>query len=148
MSTINGTGTKYYGWQPVRSVAGRTAYATYWFVLFYAPIMPLRRHKLKVLTDRANEGFFGGAQDEYQILEETPLDWTEVLGTWWAFLRGLLVIVVPFLVFLAISNYQNAQRAQGQPLNRLLGLVAVVGLVWSLVTAVVIPLRAWRRSRG
>jgi len=34
-----------------------------------------------VLTDCANEGFFGGARDEYEILGQTVLEWSEVLGT-------------------------------------------------------------------
>ena len=147
MSTINGTGTKYYSWQPVRA-ADRTGYATKWFTLFYVPVLPLRRQKLKVLTDRANEGFFDGAVDEYQVLQETPIVWGEVLATWWAFWRGLLAVVVPFLVFLAVSQYQSAQRAQGRPHNAVLGTVAAACLVFSLGAAIVIPLRALRRSRG
>jgi hypothetical protein len=147
MSTVNGIGTKLYGWQRLRS-ADRSSYATRWFVVFYVPLIPLARYKLRVLTDRANEGFFGGARDEYEVLGQTALDWGEVLGTWWAFLRGLLLVVAPFLVSLWISGYQNAQREQGQPHNAVLGTVAGVCMVFSLVAAIVLPMRALRRSRG
>ena len=147
MSTINGTGTKYYSWQPLRAPE-RTGYATKWFTLLYVPVLPLRRQKLKVLTDRANEGFFDGAVDHYQILQETPIVWGEVFATWWAFWRGLLTVIVPFLVFFAVSQYQNARRAQGRPHDPVLGTVAAACLFFSLGAAIVIPLRALRRSRG
>ena len=147
MSTVNGIGTKFYGWQPVR-LADRSAFATRWFVFFYVPIFPLARYKLKVLTDRANEGFFGGAADHYQVLGETSLVWSEVLGTWWAFLRGLLLVVVPFLAFLWIHGYQNSLLAQGRPHNPILGAISGACILASLVAAVVVPLRALRRSRG
>ena len=147
MSTVNGLGTKYYGWQPVRA-ADRSAYATKWFVVLYVPVFPLARHKLKVLTDRANEGFFGGAVDHYQVLGETGLAWGEVLGTWWSFLRGLLVVVVPFVTSLWISSYLDGLREHGKPPNIPVGVVSIACLVFSLVAAIALPMRALRRSRG
>jgi hypothetical protein len=147
MSTVNGIGTRFYGWQPPLP-ADRGAYATRWFVVFYVPLIPLARYELKVLTDRANEGFFDGAVDEYEVLGGTPLVWSEILRTWWAFLRGLLLVVVPFLTCLWISGYQNAQREHGQPHSALLGMVASVCLLLSLVAAIALPTRALRRSRG
>ena len=146
MSTVNGTGTMFYGWQPPRR-ADRTRYATQWFVLFYLPIVPLARYKVRILSDRAKEGFFGGATDHYELLERTELDWSEILMTWWALVRGLLTVFVPFFVFLRVSDYQNAQRETGQPHNSVLGLIAAASLIFSLVAAIVVPMRALRRSR-
>jgi hypothetical protein len=117
-------------------------------VVFYVPVFPLARYKLKVLTDRASEGFFGGAVDHYQVLGQTGLVWGEVLGTWWSFLRGLLVVVVPFLTFLWISTYENGLREQGKPRNVPLGWLAAACLLFSLGAAIVLPMRALRRSRG
>ena len=147
MSTVNGIGTKYYGWQPVRR-SDRSAWVTKWFVLFYVPVIPLARQRLRVLTDRANEGFFGGATDHYEILGQSALVWSEVLKTWFNFVAGLAIVVVPFLVFLWISGHQNAQRALGRAHNSPLGIVSAVCLVFSLVAAVVVPMKALRRSRG
>lgn len=147
MSTVNGIGTKLYGWRPI-STRDRTAYATDWFVLLYLPIIPLARYKVRVLTDRKNEGFFGGGADHYELLQRTELDWSEVLMTWWAVVRGIALVLVPFVVALWIGDYQNRMRETGQPHNSLLGTVAAVCLVFSLVAAIVVPMRALRRSRG
>jgi hypothetical protein len=147
MSTVNGIGTRFYGWQRLRCADG-SAYATRWFVVFYVPLIPLTRCRLKVLTDRADEGLLGGAVDDYEVLGGTPLAWGEVLRTWGSFLRGLLMVVVPFLACLWISGYQSAQREQGLPHNSTLGMVASVCLLLSLVAAIALPTSALRRSRG
>ncbi len=147
MSTVNGTGTTFYGWQRLPG-RDRTAYATQWVVLFYLPIVPLARYKVKILTDLTKESFFSAAPDHYELVERTDLDWSEVLMTWWAVARGLLTVFVPFIVFLRISDYQNAARETGQPHNSVLGAVGAVCLIFSLVAAIVVPMRALRRSRG
>jgi hypothetical protein len=147
MSTLNGTGTKYYGWQPIRR-GDPGAWATKWFVLFYVPVLPLARVRMRVLTDRANEGFFGGAVDHYEVLERSSLAWDEVLRTWLSFLSGLAIVVLPFLAFLWISGYQNAQRELGKPHNALLGIVGAACLLFSLIAAIAVPMTALRRSRG
>lgn len=147
MSTVNGTGTTFYGWQRLRT-RDRTAYATQWFVIFHLPIVPLARYKVRIHTDFASEGFFNPVADEYELLERTELDWGEILMTWWGVVRGLLTVFVPFFVFLRISDYQNAARETGQPHNAVLGAVAAVCLIFSLVAAIVVPMRALRRARG
>jgi hypothetical protein len=147
MSTLNGTGTKYYGWQSLRK-SDRSAWATKWFVVLYVPVLPLARHRLRVLTDRAREGFFGGAVNHYEMLEQSSLDWGEVLRTWLRFFTGLAIVVLPFLVGLWIGGYQNAQRELGKPHNTALGLFSAACLLFSLTAAIVVPMRALRRSRG
>jgi hypothetical protein len=147
MSTFNGIGNKFYGWHHVTS-RDRTAYATEWFVFLFVPIVPLARYKLRILTDRANEGFFGGGADHYELLQRTELDWSEVVMTWWAFVRGLAIVLVPFFISLRISDYQNELRETGQPHNAVLGTVAAACLLFSLAAAIVVPMRALRRSRG
>jgi hypothetical protein len=147
MSTVNGIGTRFYGWRPP-PCADHGAHATLWFVVFYIPLIPLARHRVKVPTDHAEEGFLCGAVDECEVLGGMPLVWGEVLRTWWAFLRGLLMVVAPFLTCLWISGYQNAQRKHGLPHNSTLGMVASVCLLLSLVAAIALPTSALRRSRG
>ena len=95
MSTWNGIGTKYLGYSH-RNRDG-SHYATEWGVLFDLPVMPLRRHRLKVgRTVHATAGTVNKSSTQFAVLEETPLNGREIARTyltWWVL--GPLVAVGP-----------------------------------------------------
>ncbi len=54
MSTLNGIGTLYYDWQANHD---STANATRWFVVFFLPVIPLQRVRLRVwATEQKRSG--------------------------------------------------------------------------------------------
>ncbi|WP_340378114.1 hypothetical protein U5640_25800 [Streptomyces sp. SS7] len=93
MSTWNGFGTTYRGYSHVNRDGSH--YATQWAVLFFLPVIPLRRHRLTV-GDSAYTQYGNGSTSvtRYAVHEETALVGAEILRTylsWW--------VVGPLIVF-------------------------------------------------
>lgn len=114
MSTLNGFGTLYYGW---RHAADGTATATKWFALSWVPVIPLQRQRLRVLTEftgaaRNIKSELGGLivsqVDRYQILEQLPLSFKEVVVTFIKTYMGLpaLLLGPAFVLVLLMKALQ------------------------------------------
>lgn len=158
MSTFQGIGTRFYGWNHQE---GGTSHATQWFSLFFLPILPLKRYHLRVLTDFTRkepffvvptEGFFAGSPtgmqvDEYQFIEQTPLVFSEVLRTVvTTYVFGPLLMAWPISLFFflkwATDNYPSAKYSMWW------FVVFVVLIAGSFGNAIAVPLIALRRTRG
>ena len=120
---INGIGTM---WLGASGREGNECYATLWFTVLFAPMIPIRRARLQLLPHH-------GAGFSYRELEKTPLAGREILST---LMFSWLLIPVLALgpLILAISE---VQRALGIPesfqMPMIIGaIVWLVVLVWKL----------------
>lgn len=158
MSTTNGVGTMYYGW---RHPADATATATLWFVLFWLPLVPLQRHRLKVLTDlrkvkhltpfEALTAFLGAAEavevTRYQIVEMGRVAVMEAAATYlWTYAMGPILMGWPAALFWAGGLVLDRNPAWRQSDAMVYVAVAATMLVFANPIAVV--LIALRRARG
>jgi len=102
MATVNGIGTVFYGWH--HNPDG-TATVTKWAVLFWLPLIPVGRYRIRMLNDPDSEpavtgkgvvmaALGGGAVcDYYDILERLPLDWSSILTTYAKAYIGLPILL-------------------------------------------------------
>jgi len=155
MSTINGFGMLYYGWN--HSQDG-TATATKWFALSWVPIFPLYKEKLRVLSDFSRgqgeiKSELGGLVvsqiDRYEILGRVPLSGKEVLVTYAKTYIGLpLLFFAPILIgcilFLVIPLKLGMEVKPGDLIFNLFVASFFIAFINFLVQAV----RCIRRARG
>lgn len=154
MSTLNGFGTLYYGW---RHSADNTATATRWFAVSWVPIIPLRRERLRVLTNFNNPGQnirveLGGLVisqvDHYELLERLPLSLGEVLVTLAKTFIGLpLLLLGPVLLLALGMKLAQAAGVDIKP-GSMPFAIFMGGTVLSLVNVLYQAVRAIRRARG
>ena len=151
MSTFQGIGTNFYGWKHYKTMP---SIATKWFVIFFFPVIPLARYRLRVLTDFENEshvvqgGVLGGmpAQyDDFDIVAQTPLVLTEVLATYFnTYILGPVLLTWPvILIWLIISVFKHFGVTSDWVIFMLMPL-----LMFSFVNLFLLPLHALRKSRG
>jgi len=158
MATLNGFGTMFYGW---KHQAQESSSATKWLTVFYIPIVPLGRYRLKVLTDFGHEGtrlsaspvgLMASQENRFDITEKTALNWVEVLQTYAKTFIGLpLLMIAPFLVFMGIiallSLVPGLHESKGadpqwlKPLTWIVSAISLGNFLWW-------PIWAIRRSRG
>ena len=158
MSTIQGIGTRFYGWTHHDD---GTAHATQWFALFFLPVIPLRRYHLRVLTDfKAKEpflavpkyGFFAGYPtgiqvDHYDLLERTPLVGREIARTLLlTYVVGPILMVWPISLFLALSSLVKHNPEWKDAAWLIYVFVALIAM--SFGNAIAVPLIALRKTRG
>jgi hypothetical protein len=158
MGTTNGVGTMYYGW---RHSTDASATATLWFVFFWLPVVPLQRHRLKVLTNlravkhltpfQALTALLGAAeaveQTRYQVLARERVAIREVLMTYiWTYAIGPALVAWPAVLFWAgdIVLQQNPSWRESDTMIYV--VIPWVMLVFGNPIAVV--LIALRRARG
>jgi hypothetical protein len=91
VGTNGGIGTIFYGW---RHEGGGVATVTKWLVVFWLPVIPLGRYRIRMLNDPDDEppvslkvlGMAavgaGAVSDSFEILERLPLDWRSALRTY------------------------------------------------------------------
>lgn len=159
MATVNGVGQMRYDWS--RRADG-TAEATLWIVIFFFPIIPLRREHLRVVSSGLEkQGFLSNAlamiglavgsgsgwQSSIQVLERIPLEAWGVVRT---YLYGWLVIplvtfpgpILALVVLFHMTRNRNLPQPAWQPY---FGMVfSVANLIW---TAILIA-RILDRSAG
>ena len=153
MSTVNGFGTRYYGWGHCQD---GTSTATKWITAFYVPVVPLERHSLKVVTDFDNdpvhvEPIAGGAfgisasqLDHYAILGKTQLIAFEILVTY-----VKAYVLLPILMVLPLALVILFSKTFGTfPDSPAAKLIAATASVLTLFSALGWPVWAIRRSRG
>ena len=153
MSTLNGFGTLYYGWH---HSADGTATATKLFALSWVPIFPIRRERLRVLTDfksgqnvKAELGGLAVSQsDKYEILEQLPLSAKEIGITFAKTYLGFpLLLLVPMALLFLLMFVAHQFGAKVEPGTTVFGIymggifVAFANLLYQCV-------RAIRRARG
>lgn len=156
MSTINGCGTMYYGWDHDEE----DSTATKWFTLFYVPIIPLGRSRLKVLTDFEKEKFlsspsafaaavvgYGSRTDLYQINENLPIAWSSVAVTYIkAYLLLPFLVVWPILFLIAFRQVFGIHPEWNNSSWFAPVLIGFVGI--ALFNAIAVPMWAIQQARG
>lgn len=156
MSTVNGIGTGFRSW--VHHADGSST-ATLWFLVVFLPVLPLRRYRLRTLTDFEHEPFVpapaetgwltGGISwtDPVEILARLPLSWSEIGWTYWR-AYGL----VPFLCLWPIALARGgtwAYRAwRDDPLAHPPLSWVIAGMALTLVNGFAVLITAARRMRG
>ena len=135
--------------------------ATKWLAVFYIPLGPLGRYRLKVLTDFGRErtrvratpvGVLVSQENRFDIVERTALSWSEILKTYAKTFVGLPILMVgPYLVLLGVTallplipGLQIPKGAMPQWVSTLL----LVGSIMSLGNFLWWPIWAIRKSRG
>jgi len=161
MSTYSGFGTAFYGWQ---HFADGTSTATRWVCLFYIPVLPLRRARMRVLTNFASEGFFpkksaaAGAklplikvgvvavEDRYQVLEELPLAGAEILLTYMrTFVLMPLAMLWPFAVVVVFGQMAKERNWLDQMWAIWVFVLLGIGALGNVLA---VAIWAIRQSRG
>ena len=111
MATFNGTGSRFLGW---RHQDDGLSTATLWFTVAYFPLVPLRRFRLRNLTDfdaeRSPTGLavlaaLGGGvswTEPVDVLERLPLSWREIVAT---YLRCYVLIPLLCLWPIALTRF-------------------------------------------
>lgn len=152
MATFNGIGTRFLGW---RHRDDGLSTATLWFTVAYFPLVPLRRFRLRNLTDFAAERSptglavlapLGGGvfwTEPVDMLERLPLSWREIAAT---YLRCYVLIPLLCLWPIPVGRFVIAWfREHGSVLTQGVG---VTFIVFALANAVLVLLIAVRRMRG
>jgi hypothetical protein len=123
-STIQGMGTLHYGW---RHFEDGTATATCWITFLWLPIIPLRKSRLRVLTDFRRDlrgdapgqiALRGGGviqEDRFELIEKLPLSARDIALTLVkAYVVLPLLLVCPpvffWQVILALRRARGWQR--------------------------------------
>ncbi len=145
MATINGIGTTRYDW---RGRPDGTAEATVWFVVFFFPIIPLRREHLRVIDSGIRRsgvlatlgalagvgvGVGVGYQTSIQFLGTIPLSPIPVLRTYFMGFVVVPFLTVGFPVMLMIITAVTVERLDIEPNavhNKLAPIVGIGGLLW------------------
>ena len=160
MATWLGIGTGFYGWR--HGEAG-LATATKWCSLFFFPICPIGRFKLKICTD-FNEGGLSKSEllaalvlgppipagrdfeDDLVELETLPLSRREILQTVLrAYVGFPLLLALPLL--LVLGTLWVAFRVGGQHATWVLVLLGVLMTLY-LAYVIAVPLMVVQRLRG
>jgi hypothetical protein len=155
MSTFNGFGTLFYGWQHKKD---GTSVTTKWVVFFYIPVFPISRHHVKVLTNFNNEkflttsehGFLAGTPAQitrYDMIENTPLNFREIANTYVkTFILGPILLLWPGLIFFGLTWL--LKRNPEWKSHTWVVYVSVGVTVIMLANIIAVTMIALRRARG
>lgn len=134
MSTLNGIGTKFYGFTPVD--AQGCCYTTNWFTFLYFPVTPLWRAKIK--RDPSRPQTFS-----YQLLQKTPLVPGEILRTYlYGWIIGPVAAFWPLIISVREVAEMLGVNTDGSFYNWMIGFAIVyfVIFIWKW--------RDWDEKRG
>ncbi len=97
MSTISGTGTRFYGHTQFHKTDS-SYFVTKWISFFYLPIFPLSRYKISF--SEAEPGF-SGTQQKYYVHEKSTIIKREIIQTLlWSWLVMPILLGGPFILLL------------------------------------------------
>lgn len=142
MSTVNGIGTTRYDWQ---NRTDGTAEATVWFVIFFFPVIPLRREHLRVVSSGIKRSgfletlsaFLGagvGYQTTIEVLGTGPLSPIGVLRTWFMGFVIVPLVTIGLPVMLMVGSVVVLNKFGMEPnavMNKIAPVVGIGGLVWA-----------------
>src|SRR5687768_5231220 len=112
MSTINGIGTTRYDWN---HFPDGTAEATLWFVFAFLPVLPIKRQRLRVVSEGLDQpsaigvglatlgvaaGYAEGFNTRLELIGPVPMNWRGALRTYayGYILVPLIALAVPVVV--------------------------------------------------
>jgi len=129
--TINGIGTMYYGW---KAHPDGSATATWWIVVVFLPLIPLRRERLRIYSPGAdNIALPATGQTAWQIVERLPLDWTSILLTYF---KGFIIvpaILIGPIVLAVLGVKFGFQKLQMKVPEYVIGIGAFAAIVYCAV---------------
>lgn len=152
MARLNGIGTGFLGW---RHRPDGVSTATLWFTVAYLPVIPLRRFRLRNLTDfdaersptvfETTAALLGGIAwtDPIEILDRLPLQWQEIVAT---YLRCYVLVPLLCLWPIALTRFVFGWL-EGQGIVPSQEVVVAAALV-NLAYVVFVLLESVRRMRG
>jgi hypothetical protein len=80
--------------------------ATKWFIIGFFPIFPLGSVRLR---DEDTSGIpFFGRTSSFELIEEAPLDWLQVMKTW-----AYAVLIIAWVGYLVMSELPGAFKLAG-----------------------------------
>lgn len=159
MATVNGLGTMRYDW------SGRpdgTAEATLWFVIFFLPIVPLRREHLRVVNAEVErQGFLStvaafcgagsGWKSKIEVLGPVPQTPWRVLRTYlMGFIGVPLVTFVGPMLLLVFGTTMSLKRGAPMPewMSGVIGVGSIAIMLWTAIVIALILDRAAGRMHG
>jgi hypothetical protein len=100
-NSFNGIGTTFFG--KSKFAADGSFVTTKWFVVGFFPLVPLGSLRVR---DLGTSGMpFLSRTTEYDVLEELPVDWMQVLRTW-----IYAAFIVSLVVGVAASDWPPAMK--------------------------------------
>lgn len=155
MSTLNGFGTMFYGW---RHRTGEASSATKWLTVFYVPIFPLGRYKLKVTTDFRHDpteirmsaaGLLASRKDHFESSERTRLVCGELILTYASAFVGLpLLTLWPLSILWLLGKLEWLPLYESAGASTWAAVVALAVTGCALCNVLYWPIWAIRKSRG
>ena len=157
MSTLNGVGTLYYDWQ---SNSDGTANATKWFVVFFLPVVPMRRERVRVLSTEikrsgvldtllALTGNGSGFETRIEVLGQVPNSAGRILKTYlWAYIGvPMIAFFIPIMLMVALTFLVAALGAEVQPImNVVFPILGILQCIWiGVVVATILDRAAGRK---
>jgi hypothetical protein len=141
--TVNGIGTLYYGWKPLPD---GSAEATCWFVVAFLPVLPLRRERIQLFSATPSDARLPIAQGAGHVIERLPLSWSSVLKTYFmGYVVVPAVLFVPIIVLVA-GLYWVCGVVQFKVPSYMLGILALISIVYcGVVVAYILDGAAGRR---
>jgi hypothetical protein len=144
MATVNGLGTMRYDWS---SRSDGTAEATLWFVIFFLPIVPLRREHIRVVsaeverpdvlsTMAALGGAGSGWKTRIEVLDRIPQSPWRTIGTYVKGFIGVpLVTFVGPMLLLTLGVTLPLKRGAPTPewVSSVTGVCSIAILIWTAV---------------
>jgi hypothetical protein len=144
VGTDTGIGTQFRGWQ--HNPDG-TSTATSWFVVLFVPLVPLRRYRIRVLTETSRETFLSHQPDRYEILENTGLVWSELVSTWWQAFRAVIVLLVPLGLMWTAHGVHTSRKELGLPPSFAWQVIGGASWLLILLALPILLLRGLRAGR-
>jgi hypothetical protein len=159
MSTVNGVGTMRYDWA---HLPDGTAEATLWFVVGFFPLIPLKRQRLQVVSDRAQPSTIAkaamattaygeGFRSEMMVLGNAPMNPARVLRTYFYgwIVTPLLAFILPLLIGLtAVWALERCVVDPSKYMDYVTISFGIGGVVWAAIVVAKILDRAAGRQTG
>jgi hypothetical protein len=159
MATVNGLGTMRYDWN---ARSDGTAEATLWFVIFFLPIVPLRREHLRVINAEVERAGFlstvaafcgagAGWKSQIEVLDSIPQSPWRVLRTYlMGFIGVPLVTFVGPMLLLVFGTTMFLKRGAPVPewMSGVIGVGSITIMLWTAIVIARILDRAAGRMHG
>jgi hypothetical protein len=159
MATVNGLGTLRYDWN---ARSDGTAEATLWFVIFFLPIVPLRREHLRVVNAEVERAGFlstvaafcgagSGWKSTIEVLGPVPQSPWRVLRTYlMGFIGVPLVTFVGPMLLLVFGTTMSLKRGAPVPewMSGVIGVGSIAIMLWTAIVIALILDRTAGRMHG
>jgi hypothetical protein len=147
MSTWNGCGTTYYGWEHKED---GTAIATNWIVVLMFPLVPMKRVHLRSLSPD-NDRFLNlrPVVDHYDLIKTLDRDYRSIVETLVrAYILFPIVLLLPIILFIGVLIVAQSLGYADAVIDGVLKPAYPVFLGISVLYWIALGLIVLRTSRG